>query len=235
MAYWLIQVLNGLSLAMLLFLVAAGLSVVMGLMRIVNVAHGSFYLVGAYIGLTMLTRFQNYVAALIVAGVSIALLGLLTYLLFRGVSREGDSLITVELHQILLGFGVIEIQLWSFDSKIRELTADRGKHEKAAKASVRPKEDAKLLESFAAGDITWLDEMARTSQKFPPPEAARVHELRAQANSKEGGSLTLMGVADDYETIKQMEIALREQICELRCLEFLNREFYLMSTRAGII
>ena len=65
-AYWVIQVLNGLSLALLLFLVAAGLSVVMGLMRIVNVAHGSFYLVGAYLGLTILTRFQNnYLAALL--------------------------------------------------------------------------------------------------------------------------------------------------------------------------
>ena len=116
MAYWLVQVLNGLSLAMLLFLVAAGLSVVMGLMRIVNVAHGSFYLVGAYIGLTMLTRFQNYLAALIVAGVSIALLGLLTYILFSRVSREGESLTSVELHQILLGFGIIliiaDLTLW---------------------------------------------------------------------------------------------------------------------------
>ena len=43
MSYWLVQVLNGLSLAMLLFLVAAGLSLVMGLMRIVNVAHGMIY------------------------------------------------------------------------------------------------------------------------------------------------------------------------------------------------
>jgi branched-chain amino acid transport system permease protein len=109
MAYWLVQVLNGLSLAMLLFLVAAGLSVVMGLMRIVNVAHGSFYLVGAYIGLTVFNRSQNYLVALIVAGLSIALLGLLTYALFSKIGREGDSLITVELHQILLGFGVILI------------------------------------------------------------------------------------------------------------------------------
>jgi len=108
-AYWLVQVLNGLSLAMLLFLVAAGLSVVMGLMRIVNVAHGSFYLVGAYVGLTMLTRFQNYFAALIVAGVSVALLGLITYALFSRVNRAGESSTSVELHQILLGFGIILI------------------------------------------------------------------------------------------------------------------------------
>src|SRR5262249_4801161 len=52
---------------------------------------------------------------------------------------------------------------------------------------------------------------ARTSQKFPPAEAARVNELHAAANSKEGGSLTLKGVADDYETIKRMEMALRDR------------------------
>jgi len=112
---------------------------------------------------------------------------------------------------LVIGFGGIEFQLWSYDSRIRELTADRGKQEKAAKASVRPKEDAKLLESFAAGDITWLDEMARTSQKFPPAEAARVYDLKAQVNSKEGGSLTLDGYADNIETIKKLEIALRDK------------------------
>jgi len=109
-AYWFVQILNGVSLAMLLFLVAAGLSVVMGLMRIVNVAHGSFYLVGAYLGLTVLTRSQNnYLAALVVAGVGVALLGLLTYMFFSRVGQEGESATSVELHQILLGFGVILI------------------------------------------------------------------------------------------------------------------------------
>ena len=61
MSYWLVQVLNGLSLAMLLFLVAAGLSLVMGLMRIVNVAHGSFYLLGGYIGLAVIHRTGSFI------------------------------------------------------------------------------------------------------------------------------------------------------------------------------
>ena len=46
MAFYTIQILNGLSLAMLLFLIASGLSVIFGLMRIINRAHGSFYLLG---------------------------------------------------------------------------------------------------------------------------------------------------------------------------------------------
>jgi branched-chain amino acid transport system permease protein len=46
MTFWLIQVFNGVSLGMLLFLLAAGLSLIFGLMGIVNLAHGSFYIWG---------------------------------------------------------------------------------------------------------------------------------------------------------------------------------------------
>ncbi|HYY16492.1 MAG TPA: branched-chain amino acid ABC transporter permease, partial [Gammaproteobacteria bacterium] len=49
MEFWIVQSLNGISFGMLLFLLAAGLSLVFGLMRIVNLTHGSFYLLGAYI------------------------------------------------------------------------------------------------------------------------------------------------------------------------------------------
>ena len=44
MDFWIVQTLNGISFGMLLFLLAAGLSLVFGLMRIVNLTHGSFYL-----------------------------------------------------------------------------------------------------------------------------------------------------------------------------------------------
>ncbi len=116
MAYWSTQVLNGLSLAMLLFLLTAGLSIVMGLMRIVNVAHGSFYLAGAYIGLSMIGQFQNYLIALIVASACIGVLGLITHVLFTRIKVEGESFTSLELRQILLGFGVIlviaDLSLW---------------------------------------------------------------------------------------------------------------------------
>ena len=52
---------------MLLFLLAAGLSLIYGLMKILNLTHGSFYLVGGYIGLTVMQLTGSFVLALIVA------------------------------------------------------------------------------------------------------------------------------------------------------------------------
>ncbi|MCS7234835.1 MAG: branched-chain amino acid ABC transporter permease, partial [Armatimonadota bacterium] len=53
MQFWLTQLLNGLSFAALLFLLASGLTLIFGLMRVVNISHGSYYLLGAYVALTV--------------------------------------------------------------------------------------------------------------------------------------------------------------------------------------
>ena len=66
MDFWIVQALNGISLGMLLFLLAAGLSLVFGLMRIVNLTHGSFYLLGAYIGFTVIGRTGSFLLAAVV-------------------------------------------------------------------------------------------------------------------------------------------------------------------------
>ena len=50
MQYWIIQTLNSLALGGLLFLLAAGFSLIFGLMRIANLTHGSLYMLGAYVG-----------------------------------------------------------------------------------------------------------------------------------------------------------------------------------------
>ena len=52
-----IQALNGLASASSLFLVASGLSIIFGVTRVVNFAHGSFYMLGAYIAWSLVTRF----------------------------------------------------------------------------------------------------------------------------------------------------------------------------------
>jgi branched-chain amino acid transport system permease protein len=70
-----IDLLNGLSLAMVLFVLAAGLTLAFGLMRIVNMAHGSFYLLGGYIGFSIAKTTGNYLLAALGAFVIIALLG----------------------------------------------------------------------------------------------------------------------------------------------------------------
>ncbi len=69
------QVLNGLVYGMLLFLLSSGLSLIFGLMRVLNLAHGSFYMVGAFAGLAFLGWTGNYWLAFLLAPVSVALLG----------------------------------------------------------------------------------------------------------------------------------------------------------------
>ena len=78
------QALNGLSQMMLLVLIASGLTIIFGLMNILNFAHGSFYMLGAYIGLSTYLLTNQFVLAMIVAFVLVATLGgLLEYATLR--------------------------------------------------------------------------------------------------------------------------------------------------------
>ena len=72
------QLLNGATFAALLFVVASGFTLVFGLMRIVNLAHGALYLMGGYIGLTAVQRTGSFAGGLLVAFLATALLGFLT-------------------------------------------------------------------------------------------------------------------------------------------------------------
>lgn len=75
MTFWLVQALNGISFGMLLFLLAAGLSLIFGLMKILNLTHGSFYLLGGYVGLTVIQKTGSFILAVIAAAIAIALIG----------------------------------------------------------------------------------------------------------------------------------------------------------------
>lgn len=101
--FWVIQILNALSLGALLFLVASGLSMIFGLMRIVNVAHGSFYMLAAYVALEAMRLIPNLLVATIFAVIVMMVLGgLLQRCLVERV--KGDN-----LRQILLTFGFLLI------------------------------------------------------------------------------------------------------------------------------
>jgi branched-chain amino acid transport system permease protein len=103
MNFWSIQILNGLSLAMLLFLLSAGLSVIFGLMRIINLAHGSFYLLGGYIGLAVIEFTGNFWLGLVVAPLAV---GLLSAVIHGSVLQRVQN---NELAQVLLTFGLLLI------------------------------------------------------------------------------------------------------------------------------
>ncbi|MDP2728321.1 MAG: branched-chain amino acid ABC transporter permease [Dehalococcoidia bacterium] len=103
MDFWVLQTLNGLSFGMLLFLLAAGLSLTLGLMNIVNLAHGSYYLLGAYLGLTVFQRTGNFVLAVIGAAVCMGILGILMQLFLLRYLQK------LHLAQVLLTIGCVFI------------------------------------------------------------------------------------------------------------------------------
>lgn len=69
------QVLNGVSFGALLFILAAGLSLIFGMMDVVNLAHGAFYMLGAYIALTVVDATGAFWAAIVIAPLALAVLG----------------------------------------------------------------------------------------------------------------------------------------------------------------
>ena len=97
-----IQFLNGLANGMLLFVMAAGLSLIFGQMNVVNLSHGAFYLIGSYIGYTVVNRFGNFWLALLIAPPIVGILGyFIERYLLRGFYGGRNH-----LKQVLLTFGI---------------------------------------------------------------------------------------------------------------------------------
>ena len=71
----LIQTVNGIVSGMILALVASGLTLIFGIMDVVNFAHGELFMLGAYVGTTVMMATGNFWLALVVASVTMALLG----------------------------------------------------------------------------------------------------------------------------------------------------------------
>ncbi len=115
-----VQLLNGLAFSLLLFLLATGLSLIFGMMDVVNLAHGSFFLLGTYIGLTIVRATGSYWLALIIAPVAIGALGLLVerYLIRTLYQRS-------PLDQVLLTFGLafmlMDIAKWIWGADVLAL------------------------------------------------------------------------------------------------------------------
>ena len=104
MAFYIVQFLTGLASAASLFLVASGLSIIFGVTRIVNFAHGAFYMLGAYVAFTLTERFSGalgfwtsiLLAALIVAAIGVVI----EMVLLRRIYHSP------ELFQLLATFGL---------------------------------------------------------------------------------------------------------------------------------
>jgi branched-chain amino acid transport system permease protein len=100
--FFLIQVLNGVQYGLLLFLVASGLTLIFGIMGIINLAHGSFYMLGAYLAFVFAEQTGNLWLAILIAVPLTVVVGLaLEFLLFRLLYRRDH------LYQVLLTYGLI--------------------------------------------------------------------------------------------------------------------------------
>ena len=75
--FWIIQTLNSVAFGGLLFLLSSGFSLIFGLMRIPNLAHGAFFMLGAYFGYTLLRLNLHFWLAAIAGGLGVGLLGIL--------------------------------------------------------------------------------------------------------------------------------------------------------------
>lgn len=113
---WFIQVLNGISFGALLFLLSSGFTLTFGLMRVVNMAHGAFYLLGGYVGLTVAHATGSFWLAIPTGGLAIVVLN---YFVERFLIRStgGDH-----LAQVLLTVGIafviadIALLIWGGDN-----------------------------------------------------------------------------------------------------------------------
>lgn len=94
------QLINGVSMAALLFLLASGFTLAFGLMRVVNLAHGAFYIVGGYLGFAVGRTTGNWALALAAGGIGGAFVGYVSErFLIRRVIKD-------ELAQVLLTIGL---------------------------------------------------------------------------------------------------------------------------------
>ena len=111
-----LQAINGVSLAALLFLLASGFTLTFGLMRVVNMAHGAYYLLGGYIGLSLAQYTGSFAIGVVGGGLAIVPLGFLIDRFL--IQRTGEN----HLAQVLLTVGVafvigdIALKIWGGDN-----------------------------------------------------------------------------------------------------------------------
>ena len=117
------QIFNGVSYGALLFLLAGGLSLIFGMMRIVNMTHGSYYLLGGYVALTVMWRGGPFILGILVAALAIALVGIGEWNAFlkRLTGQElGQVLTTMGFALIFQDLGLV---LWGGDPHTIKLPA----------------------------------------------------------------------------------------------------------------
>ncbi|HZA49957.1 MAG TPA: branched-chain amino acid ABC transporter permease [Myxococcaceae bacterium] len=115
MEFWLTQAFNGVSYGAMLFLLASGLSLIFGVMRIVNLAHGSYFLLGGYIGLTTVRATGSFALALVTGALAVCLIGIAMERLFlRRLQKQNLAQVLMTMG-FALCFQDLALLLWGGD------------------------------------------------------------------------------------------------------------------------
>jgi branched-chain amino acid transport system permease protein len=115
MQFWIIQTLNSLALGGLLFLLSSGFSLIFGLMRVANLTHGALFMLGAYVGVSILKYVPNFWLAALLGGIVVAVFGgLIERLILRALAGNalGQVLVTLGIAFIVADFCLI---VWGGD------------------------------------------------------------------------------------------------------------------------
>ena len=96
------QMLNGLQLGITLFLMSAGLTLIFGIMQVINLAHGSFYMIGAYVGATVAVASGSFLTGLIAGVTAAGIVGMIVEIVVLRHLYHRDH-----LDQVLATFGLI--------------------------------------------------------------------------------------------------------------------------------
>ncbi|NCW19725.1 MAG: branched-chain amino acid ABC transporter permease, partial [Betaproteobacteria bacterium] len=118
---YLVTMLNGLTLASLYFIVASGFTLVFGLMRNVNLAHGSLYLLGGYVGFFVAELTGWWILALAAGFFAAAVAGLLLQVLILRHMQGQDlrqTMVTIGLSIV-----VADLLLWAFTAQVHQMEA----------------------------------------------------------------------------------------------------------------
>ncbi len=117
-----VQVMSGLSVGMFLFLVSVGMSLIFGVTRIVNLAHGCFYMVSAYLMVTLIEllpeRAASFWIALALAPLGVAILGgVIEVTLLRRIYRRDPMIQLILTFGLILVIGTLVLLVWGPDNK----------------------------------------------------------------------------------------------------------------------
>lgn len=124
MNFWVMQGLNGLAFGSLLFILAAGFSLIFGLMRVANLSHGAYFMLGAYVGLAALDAGASFWLAILAGALVVASLGgLLERFVLRRMSGQPLAQVLVTLG---IAFIIADGCLWIWSGDPRSVSVPSG-------------------------------------------------------------------------------------------------------------